>query len=137
MYRNILVPVDLAHADKLDKALATAADLARLYNCDLHLGGVTTNEPTTVAHSPSEFDEKLKAFAAKQSVQRGIQVRTHSAVAKDIAIDLDETLQHMAKEVGADLIVMASHVPSFKEYVIASNAGHLASHTDLSIFIVR
>lgn len=31
---------------------------------------------------------------------------------------------------------MATHVPGFKEYVFASNAGFLAAHTDVSVFIV-
>ena len=35
------------------------------------------------------------------------------------------------------LIIMASHVPGFRDYVFASNSGYLASHTDLSIFVVR
>ena len=38
---------------------------------------------------------------------------------------------------GVDLVVMASHVPGFREYIFHSNAGFLASHTDLSVFVVR
>jgi hypothetical protein len=32
MYKKIMVPVDLVHADKLALALDTAANLAKLYN---------------------------------------------------------------------------------------------------------
>jgi nucleotide-binding universal stress UspA family protein len=31
MYSRIMVPVDLAHIERLEKALATAADLAKHY----------------------------------------------------------------------------------------------------------
>jgi nucleotide-binding universal stress UspA family protein len=32
---------------------------------------------------------------------------------------------------------MGSHVPGFAEHLFSSNAGYLASHTDISVFIVR
>jgi nucleotide-binding universal stress UspA family protein len=41
------------------------------------------------------------------------------------------------KRLGADLVVMASHVPTFTDHLLASNAGALLSHTDASLFIVR
>ena len=33
--------------------------------------------------------------------------------------------------------IMASHVPGFRDYVFHSHAGKLATHTDLSVMIVR
>jgi hypothetical protein len=32
---------------------------------------------------------------------------------------------------------MASHVPGFKDCVFSSNAGHLASHAPMSVYVVR
>ena len=38
---------------------------------------------------------------------------------------------------GADLVVMATHVPNLTDYIWASHGGHLASHAKASVFLVR
>jgi len=137
MYKKIIVPVDLAHADKLEKALATAADLAKHYGAATCYVGVTTSEPSAVAHNPAEFAEKLDAFAAEQAAKRGIKIDTKAMASPDPARDLDDRLSEAIEELGGDLVVMASHVPNLSDYLFASNAGYLASHTAISVFVVR
>ena len=39
--------------------------------------------------------------------------------------------------VGADLVVMQSHVPRLTDYVWPSNGGTIASHSKASVFVVR
>lgn len=137
MYSTIAVPVDLAHTDKLNKAITTAADLARHYHASLYLIAVTSSAPSEVAHDPVEFSKKLSQFADKQTAALGIEFKTRDAVTPDPAVDLTRVLDEQIHELGADLIVMASHVPGLSDYVFASNSGYLGSHTDLSIFVVR
>ena len=43
----------------------------------------------------------------------------------------------VAREVTADAIVMASHGPVFKDYVLGSNSTHIALHAHCSVFVVR
>jgi len=137
MYNRIVVPVDLAHSDKLTRVLAAAADLCKHYHAEIYLLAVTTSAPTEVAHDPKEFSEKLSKFAAAQSAALGVEFKTRSAVSHDPAVDLSRVLDEQIHELKADLVVMASHVPGFKDYIFASHSGYLASHTDLSIFVVR
>jgi nucleotide-binding universal stress UspA family protein len=42
-----------------------------------------------------------------------------------------------AREIPIDLIVMASHGPIIRDYLLGSNATHIALHTPCSVFIVR
>jgi len=137
MYTKIAVPVDLAHTEKLDKALKTAANLSRQYDAPVYLVAVTAPGPTELAHNPREFDQKLQEFAANCSTEHGAKFRFKTAVSTDPAVDLDNTLDAEFHEMGIDLVVMASHVPGFREYILSSNAGYLASHSDLSVFVVR
>lgn len=137
MYNTIMIPVDLEHADKLDKALAIGADLAKHYDAQLYAVGVTASTPGRVAHTPAEYAEKLKAFTIQQSSRRGATFEARAVVSHDPTIDLDEKLHEAANEIGADLVIMASHVPGPLEHVIASRAGYLASHEDRSVFVVR
>jgi nucleotide-binding universal stress UspA family protein len=137
MYNRIVVPVDLAHSDKLTRALAAAADLSKHYHAEIYLLAVTTSAPTEVAHDPKEFSEELSKFAAAQGTALGVEFKSRSAVSHDPAVDLSKVLDEQIHDLKADLVVMASHVPGFKDYIFASHSGYLASHTDLSIFVVR
>ncbi|MGI9380208.1 MAG: universal stress protein [Methyloligellaceae bacterium] len=137
MFRKIVVPIDLGHVEKLERALAVSADLAKLYNADLHYLGITTTAPSSVAHNPEEFAAKLKAFTAKQATKRGIEINSHTSTSPDPVRDLDNVIETTVDNLDADLVVMASHVPGFAEYIIASNAGYLAAHSKISVFVVR
>lgn len=137
MYSKIVVPVALAHTELLDKALATAADLGKHYSASVYLVGVTSPAADEVSHNEQEFKEKLEQFAHEQSTARGVEFQPHAIVTPDPAVELDKRLDEYIHEQGADLVVMASHVPGFRDYVFKSNAGFLASHTDVSVFVVR
>lgn len=137
MFSTIMVPVDLRHTDKMKKAIKAAADVAKIYGSKAHLVGVTLSGPTEVAPTPEAFSERLSGFAAECSEQNGVSFQSHTEVSHDPTIDLDETLKRAAEHLGVDLVVMASHVPGWADYLFASNAGYLASHSDMSVFVVR
>lgn len=137
MFKSILVPVDLGHREKLDKAISVAARLSETEGAAVTLCGVTAGSPSSVARTPEEFAQKLEAFAQAQSSARGVSFAARSVVSHDPSVELDDKLNEVAHDIGADLIVMASHVPGFLEHVISSNAGHLAAHTDISVMVVR
>lgn len=138
MYKQIMIPVDLAHVERLEKALKTGADLARLYNIPVCYIGVAASAPSAVAHNPAEFAARLEAFTREQAVQYGLEkVNCAPYISHDPAVDLDKTLLRAVKESGADLVVMASHVPGLAEHLFASNAGYIAAHAEVSVLVVR
>lgn len=137
MFQKIMVPVDLAHADRLERATTAAADLAKLYGATVVYVGVTAPTPSAIAHTPQEFAGKLQAFAADQAAKLGHQATSHAMVSHDPTIDLDDTLLKGLNETGADLVVMASHIPNVTDYIWPSNGGQIAAHAKASVFIVR
>ncbi len=137
MFHKIMVPVDLAHAESLGKAMAVAAGLARTHGASLTIVGVTTAQPSGVAHTPQEFERKLAAFAAEQAGALGVEIGHIVRLSHDPAIDKDDLLEEVVEGEGFDLVVMASHVPGIAEHVFASNAGSLAAHSRASVFVVR
>lgn len=137
MYKQIMVPVDLSHKDQLGKALATAGSLSKSFSAPICYVSVTTNTPSEVAHTPAEFAQKLEAFAQEEAGKHGISATSKAYASHDPTIDLDDTLKRAIGETGADLVVMASHVPGMLERVWGSNAGWLATHSQVSFFIVR
>ncbi len=137
MYNKIMVPVDLAHVEKLGKAIDTATDLAKLYKIPVRFVGVTAETPTSVAHNPAEFAAKLKAFGEAQAQAHGLTIETAAFPSTDPSVDLEKNLVTAAHQAGADLIVMASHVPGLLEHIFSTHGGKVASHADMSVFLVR
>jgi nucleotide-binding universal stress UspA family protein len=137
MFKKIMVPVDLTHREKLTHSLQCAADLAKLYEASLVYVGVTSGVPSSVAHNPAEYQEKLADFAKDKAASLGISSEAHTKMAHDPATEIDDALLEAAEEIGADLIVMQSHVPGLIEYVWPSNGGKVAEHAKCSVLLVR
>jgi nucleotide-binding universal stress UspA family protein len=132
-----MVPVDLAHADKLAHALETAASLARLYDVPVTYVGITASAPGPLAHNPKEYARKLEQFVAEQANTHNIKAVSHAVIAHDPAVDLDSALVKAVHGTDSDLVVMATHLPNAGDHFWPSNGGRVATHTDASIFLVR
>ncbi|MBK5926182.1 universal stress protein [Rhodobaculum claviforme] len=137
MYRKILVPVDLGHLDVLQKALATAGDLAKHHGIPVIYVGVTGTVPDAVARTPQEFARKLHDLAAAEAERHGITATAHPLTSPDPSADLSRVLRRAVRELGADLVVMASHPPSPLDWLMPSQGGSVAEHSEASVFIVR
>lgn len=137
MFKRIMAPVDLVHVDSLGRALDCAADLAKHYGVPISLVGVTSSAPSRVARNPEEFGQKLSAFAETQASLHGVEVSAHTAIAHDPTTEIDDALMRAIDETGADLVVMASHLPDVMDHVWPSNGGKLAEHATCSVLVVR
>lgn len=135
MYSQIMIPVDLSHLHRMEKALKTGADLARLYGGTITFVGITGVQPSPVAHTPEEYAGKLSAFAEEQARVHDVPTRAHAVTAHDPAVEIDGLLLDASLEMKADLIVAATHVPSF--FGGASHGGALAAHAAASVMLVR
>lgn len=137
MYSNIMVPVDLTQLEKLERALQVAADIAKLYGAEVHYLSIGPETPSELGKTPAEFAEKLEDFASEQAEQYGIRAKAHPIAAHDPSADLNKTLSSAGDTIGADLIIMASHIPGFIDHIFHSHGGYVATHSDLSVLLVR
>ncbi|MFN2348414.1 MAG: universal stress protein [Thioalkalivibrio sp.] len=137
MFKKIMVPVDLAHLNALDKPLTVAADLARHYKAALCYVGVTTSQPSAVARTPEDYEQKLKAFADEHVPDNGHEPTVRVYNSHDPVTDLDDIIVKAIRDVGADLVVMGTHLPRHLDALIPANGSKVAAHTDASVFLVR
>lgn len=137
MFKHILAPVDLAHKERLERALDCAADLAKHYGVPITYVGVTPTVPGTVAHNPEEFAQKLATFAAGEAKKHGIDATAHTVIANDPVTEVDDALMRAIDEAEADLVVMASHIPDAIDHIWPSNGGKLAEYAKCTVMIVR
>ena len=138
MYHRIMVPVDLVHVERIEKALQSAADLSKHYGTPVTYVAVSATTPNEIAHTPQEHKQKLEEFARQQADTYGLHDTTAAFyTSHDPAADLDEKLLQAIEDTGSDLVVMASHIPGIPEHIFSSNAGAVASHARVSVFVIR
>ncbi|MDO6459595.1 universal stress protein [Granulosicoccaceae sp. 1_MG-2023] len=140
-YDNILVPVDLAHASSWRKALPEAVAFALRHQSQLHLMTVVPDAdiPAIAVHLPDNIDQKIRRKgqeALEQLSQREIpqDLSSRTVVAQG---RVDKQILRVAAEVGADLIVMASHRPKTSDYLFSANAAYVTRHAACSVMVVR
>ena len=138
MYSRILVPVDMTNVDKLGKALDIAADTARKNDATIVYVSVVDAVPTTSSHTEGEkLKEELDLFAKSQSKAHGIQATDQVVLRGDLHLHVGKDVIAAASDTDCDLIVMASHIPGIKDHIFSSNAGYVATHAPMSVYVVR
>lgn len=141
MFKTILVPVDLSQEENSAKAMAQAVELAKAFSSRLH---VVTVVPDYGFHYVAQFFPdgyehkmikdamaKLEAFVA-ETVPQGIEVG-HSVCHGSIYMEIVAK----AEEIGADLILMASHSPEISDFLVGPNAEKVLHYFKGSVFVLR
>jgi nucleotide-binding universal stress UspA family protein len=141
MFASILLPVDLGDSSSWERALPIAAALARSFSAQLHLITVLPEfgMPIVGSYFPDDFEARTFEVA-KQALA--------TFVAEHVAADLkaETHIGHgtiyseiikAADRLGCDLIVMASHRPEMRDYLLGPNAARVARHSARSVLIVR
>ena len=137
MYKRIMVPVDLERTEPLAGALSIAGQMAELCGGELIYAGVHGGAPSGVAHNPDEYAAKLEKFTADQPYAKIGKVSSLPVYSLDPGVEIASALVKAAQDNRIDLIVMASHIPGWTEHVFHSNAGYVAAHAPMSVFVVR
>ncbi len=137
MFSRILVPVDLSHLDRLEKALNVAAREAQSHDASVIYMGVTEEAPGAVARNPKEYARKLEAFVADQVDAHGVTAEALCVVSNDPATEINKLILKSAQDAGADLVVMAGHSPRMLDWIMPSHGGWVAEHSTISVFVVR
>ena len=140
MFKQILVPVDLADTDLAKPSIETAVALVRASGGRLRLLNVLPMTPVMLAeYVPPDFDVQQR-----QSAEEALTIIARECGLDDAHVTFTvrqggiyhEVLEE-AKAIGADLIVMSSHRPAMKTYFLGSNAGHVVRYAKCSVLVVR
>ena len=141
MYTNILLPIDLNEESSWQKALPTAAGFCKSFGATLHVVNVVPDFGMSVVGSyfPDDFEQKTREAAreqlhefVRQQVPEGVKVQ--HIVGYGTAYD---EILRVAREIKADLIVLASHRPELKDYLIGPTAARVVRHFEGSVLVVR
>jgi universal stress protein F len=140
MFKNILVPIDLADAEYAKPAIANAADLTGSSGGRVRLLNVLPMTPVMLAeYVPADFDKQQRQSSGEAlsivARESGIPSERISTAIRQGGI-YHEILEEAAN-IKADLIVMTSHRPAMRTYFLGSNAGHVVRYAKCSVLVVR
>lgn len=139
MFDTVLLPIDLGHPESWEKAFPMAEKVMSGGSA-LHIVGVVHDlgSAMVATYLPEGFEQDalkrmkadLDAFAAEH-LPEGTHVHVgHGPV--------PETILRTADQIGADIIVMASHPPDrLRDLLIGSYADSVVRHATLPVLVVR
>lgn len=136
MYKKIMVPVEMGQLEKGEKILVKAMELLDtggeivLVNIAENIPGyLTIDLPSDfISTSVKEAEERLNELATKLGLVPHVVVRVGSPAREIIAA---------AEELGADLIIIASHRPNLSNYLLGSTADRVVRHATCSVLVDR
>lgn len=139
MYRNILVPVDLDQPANWTEAIATASSLANCFSAKITIctvisdaQAIKTGEWLPISVEQALFDARARLEGLVATTNGDVSFGVEIA-AGAIAAGILET----AERISADLIVLASHQPAARDYLLAANAIRVARRAPCSVLIAR
>ena len=141
MFDKLLLPVDVNHPESWKSAIPAAKRCAGDQG-EIHLLGIVHDVGSAMVASflPAGFEktamENLKAKLSElAAAEFGAREKVHTHVAHG---HVPETILRIAKQINADLIVMASHPPDdFQTLLVGSNADKVVRHATIPVLTVR
>jgi nucleotide-binding universal stress UspA family protein len=141
MYRNVLVPIDLSDKHSWRKALPTAVALCQTFQARLHVIAVMPDFglPIVGQFFPEGYEDKVRQQAARQLKALIAEQVPDEVPARRIIAEgkVYQEILKAAQTIPADLIVMGSHHPELKDYLLGANAAKVVRHADCSVMVVR
>jgi nucleotide-binding universal stress UspA family protein len=140
MYKNILLAIDLNDETSCRKPLLSAVELARTFGARLHV--------LTVVREVEAILE-ARATIAYEVIVSDLENRIATLIRRADASDLKPNIlvTHgasiyaeilgVAEEAEADLIVVGSHRPAMKDYLLGTNAARVVRHARCSVLVAR
>ncbi|HET9427001.1 MAG TPA: universal stress protein [Allosphingosinicella sp.] len=137
MFKSILIAIDLADPSSWSRALPIAMPLARASEARLTLATVITERETRADQwSSAGFREQIDVARARLSkLADECGDLPHQVLVGSGSIG--PVILQLAAEAQADLIVLASHRPGLRDYLIGGNAAHVVNHAPCSVLVVR
>ncbi|MEX0827587.1 MAG: universal stress protein [Haliea sp.] len=139
MFKNILVPIDLAIELVSAQQLSAAKRFVESHGGKVTVLHVRRNLPGYAQNSVSSATNRKIMAEAEKMLETLAQTAGLSDQAELVLLEGNpaRTILNHANKIGADLIIMASHDPNITDYLVGSTAAHVVQRAHCSMFIVR
>ena len=136
MYKNILVPIDMAHIDEGNDII----ELAKQHSAEgakIILLNVVEEIPSwAAAEIPVDIIDRTKE-ASRSKLEALAKAGGPSVEARLRSGHAYNTILDEANSSGADLIIIRSHRPGLQDYLLGSTAAKVVRHATCSVLVIR
>lgn len=141
MFKSILLAVDVNDGNIIEKAARVAVRLSRDEGAELHIVNVVPDSGMAIVgmYLGARQAEEIRIVAHKALeswVEKNIPADLPAQLHVAQGVIYDEIIK-TANALGAEAIVMGSHSPQLRDYLIGPNATRVVRHATQSVFIVR
>ena len=138
MFKKILLAIDLDDPASRAHALPAAAALARCFSDPLTICTVVRDREAALAAEWSAIGYREMLDVARARLAELAADIPELAVETELGTgSVSNGILDIAARTGADLIVLASHAPGLKDYLLAANAERVMRHAPCSVLVVR
>jgi nucleotide-binding universal stress UspA family protein len=141
MYKNILVALDLNDETSCRKPLLSAVELARTFGARLHVLTVVREVEAILQAKSAPLAYELIATDLENELRALIRRVNPSGLNPNIivthGVSIYAEILRVAEEVEADLVVVGSHRPAMKDYLLGTNSARVVRHAHCSVLVAR
>ena len=139
MYKRIMVPVDLADETSWQNSLPVAVKFAQLFDGSILVSTVVRDvQAFWEASLPAAYEALISRCEAELiAIVSDVIPATLSVNTKVGHGSIHREILRIAHDEQADLILMASHRPGVRDYLLGPNAAHVVRHAQCSVLVVR
>lgn len=140
MFKLILVPVDIEQPSSWELALPQAIELAEASKGSVIIMTVVKDLKAMFEGLHFPFQMELMISRARDKLVRIVSGyrSTNVPLTEEVRFgSIGHEILRTAHDCGTDLVVMASHRPEMRDYLIGPNAAHVAQHAKCSVLVLR
>ena len=138
MYKNILLAIDLSDETSCRKPLLSAVELARTFGARLHVLTVVREVEAILEVKAAPLGYDLIAADLENRIA-GLIRRNASDLKPNILVrhgaSIYAEILGAAEEAEADLVVVGSHRPAMKDYLLGTNDSRVVRHARCSVLV--
>ena len=141
MYKNILLAIDLNDETSNRKPLLSADELARTFGARLHVLTVIRDVEAVLQAKAATLGYDLIVTDLEKRIAALIRRADASDLNPNIlvthGVSIYAEILGVAEEAEADLVVVGSHRPAMKDYLLGTNAARIVRHARCSVLVAR
>ena len=141
MYKNILLAIDLNDETSCRKPLLAAVELARNYGARLHVLTVVREVEAILQAKTAPLGYDLIEADLQNRIAALIRRADASGLKPNVLVthgaSIYAEILGAAEEAEADLVVVGSHRPAMKDYLLGTNAARVVRHACCSVLVAR
>jgi nucleotide-binding universal stress UspA family protein len=140
MFKSIVVPIDIAQPSSWKSAIPEAIALARAGGGVVTVITVVRDIKAMLEGVQFPFQVEIMMSKARDKLAEIVSAYRDGDVALEEEVrfgGIGHEILETARQRKADLILMASHQPGLRDYLIGPNAAHVAHHANCSVLVLR